>query len=77
MKEISDEKIFNAAKHAFGPYFYNIRGWYNIFSNHPLTEEEIKEREEEALSVEVSLVGDLSKNVDRAVLEEMKKAGLV
>ena len=73
MAKVTDERLFAAARHAFGPYEYLFRGWYHIFSNHELTEAEKNKYEEEALSVEAKWVGDITKDIDRQILEDMRK----
>ena len=73
MLKVTDERLLAAARHAFGPYEYLFRGWYHIFSNHELTDKEKKEYENEALSVEAKWVEDLTKDIDRMILRDMRK----
>ena len=82
MPKVTDEILFSAARHAFGPYEYLFRGWYHIFSNHELTEEEKRKYEDEALSAEAeeervltspseieARIQELEKNIEDVRLE--------
>ena len=73
MPKVTYERLFAAARHAFGPYEYLFRGWYHIFSNHELTEEEKRKYEDEALSAEAKWVEGITKDIDRQILEDMRK----
>ena len=70
---VTDERLFKAAEHAFGPYHYVFRGWYHIFSNMELTEQEKNTFEEEAKAAEEPLIEEIVREVDREILREMKK----
>lgn len=54
-------------------HHYNFNGWYHVFTNSELPEDEIAEIQAECDGVERFHANEIAKDIDRQILETLRK----